>query len=148
MGGRRPHGATTRCPLDIDGLTVEGAQLRMTALRVRPDENVVIQLEFKRPGFKFRPACRIEWRPISGHNNKGLGPPEYRFKEIKTSHYHPFELNWSYRLGEMRAGNLKVAIPIVPDPPDFQSLLDFTGETLNINNIGLVSSPPWEGVLL
>jgi len=81
------------CPLDIDGATVEAVQLRMTALQTRPDENVVAQLEFKRPGAKFRPACRIEWRPISSHSNGAIGPPEYRFKEITGSHYHQFDLN-------------------------------------------------------
>lgn len=117
-------------PLDIGGVTVEGAQLRMTALRIRPDENVVVQLEFKRKWVKFRPACRVEWRPIHSHSNNGLGPREYRFKQITGSHHHPFEFNCNPLTGEIKPGNLNVAVPIIPDPPDFQSFLAFVGVTL------------------
>lgn len=136
------------CPVSVRGIVLEGAQIRMTALRPRPDEAVTFQLEFLRPLHKFRPACRVEWRPLHGHNNKGCGPLEYRHREIKGSHHHVFEHNWLGETEEMRSGNLPVAIPIIPDPEDFHSFLDFVGQTLRITGLGLVDPPPCEGVFL
>jgi hypothetical protein len=109
---------------------------------------VCLQLEHSLPRLKFRPLWCIDWRPTSGHNNKGKGQPEYRFKNIIGSHHHPFELNWNERTSSLRVGNLPIAVPLEDDPPDFHSLLAFAGEAFKITNLGTVRPPPWEEFLL
>jgi hypothetical protein len=63
-------------PLDIDGVTVEGLRVRVTAKQGLSNENVTCQLEYlpsPRGSVRGGPLWRIEWRPLSPHNNKGLG---------------------------------------------------------------------------
>jgi hypothetical protein len=134
--------------LDVDGVTVQGLQLRILAWRQYPDEAVCIQLLYAWPRAKYRPIWRIEWRPFSGHNNRNKGPPEFRLREIKGSHQHTFRLNWREGEGVLRQGNLPIAVPINPDPTNFASLLAFSGNELRIRNMGTIPAPPWEGVLL
>jgi hypothetical protein len=90
----------------------------------------------------------MEWRPVQGHNHKDLGPPQYRYREIRGSHYHAFEDNWLSDASEMLDQNLPIAIPILPDQPDFKSFVDFTGQSLTISGMGLIGMPPWEEVLI
>ena len=65
-------------PLEIEGVTIEGLTLRGTARKPMPDRQVVFQLEYRAAGISGGPICRIEWRPLSGHNNRGIGPKEFR----------------------------------------------------------------------
>lgn len=135
-------------PLDVNGATAEGSQLRIKVWRDRPDQAVCVLLLHAKPKEKYRPIWRIEWRPISPHTNPNKGPQHLRMIQIQGSHHHPFELNLNKTTGTVRAGNLPIAAPIEPDPPDFSSLLAFAGVELRIMNMGAVSAPPWEGFLL
>jgi hypothetical protein len=44
--------------------------------------------------------------------NKGIGPPEFRFRKIAKCHIHPFDLNWRDAAKQLRRGNLPIAVPI------------------------------------
>lgn len=134
--------------LDINGVTVERLQFRGVAYRTRPDEAVTFQMEYAPARAKFKPIWRIEWRPISPHNNKNRGPAEYRLKQINGTHSHRFDLNWDNTTESLSSGNLRIAVPIIPEPPDFSSLLDFVGNEFRISNMKAVLEPAWERLLL
>lgn len=134
-------------PLSVDGTFPEGLQLRATALKVHFDRGVLFQLEIDPPGYKARQIARVEWRPIKGHRNRPIGPPELHFMEISGTHYHPFDLNFLEDENRMRSGNLPVARPIEPDFQSFKELIDFVGLEFRINNMELVQPPEWEADL-
>ena len=135
-------------PLDIDGVTVEGLQFRATVLKHRPDENLTFQLEFFPPGRRPKggPISRIEWRPLSGHNNKMIGPPDLYNVPQTGSHYHDFTPNWKYNKQLVRKGQLKIAVPINPES-SLDEILAFVGKEFRISNINWMPVPPWEAVL-
>jgi hypothetical protein len=64
------------CPLEIDGTVIEGLYFRMRARKRMPDELVTVQIEYHPANEPGGPLSRIEWRPMSSHNNRGLGPKE------------------------------------------------------------------------
>lgn len=134
-----------RAPIDVDGVTIEGAFLRGTAVITRPNALVCFQLEHD--DRHTTQLWRIEWRPTRSHNNKGNGPHHLRYRPIRVSHDHPFALNWSEELQAMQGVNLPVAIPIDPEPADYASLLEFVGKEFRINNMAAVPPPPWEPIL-
>jgi hypothetical protein len=136
------------CPLEIDGVTLAGLQLRLKALRHFPDEAVSAQLEYRAPRGKHDPICRVEWRPLKSHNNKGKGPTEYRYREIRGSHLHSFELNWIYIVSGARVVRLKVAVPINPDPQTYEDLLVYMGKEFRISDADRLPKPTWEPRLI
>lgn len=131
-------------PLDVQGVTVEGLQLRANALREIPERNVVFQLELHQSGHRAIALSRICWNPLTAHNNKKKGPKEFRNKLIFGSHSHEFDLNFLADQGTMRSGNLKVALPLSNEPADYHEILESVGKTFRINNIELVGRPPWQ----
>jgi hypothetical protein len=138
-------------PLDIAGVTIEGLRFRGAALQNRPDEAVTFQLEYIPPRANVRggPLWRLEWRPVSPHDNKGVGPPEWRFRKQAGSHHHPFTLNWDAQARLVRRGNLPIAVPN-PDMADasYDGFVAFAAEQLKIP--GLHASavpPPWQEFL-
>lgn len=137
-------------PLDIDGVTVEGLQMRATALVALPDECVTFQIEYyPRPSnVKGGPLCRIEWRPLKGHNNKNRGPVELRNVPQKCSHDHGFDLNWGEDPKAVRRGELPLAVPINQNPQDFEGLLAFVKKEFRISNVELIERPPWREAFL
>lgn len=134
--------------LDIDGVTVEGLQLRLVAQKLLPDRAVSVLLLHKEPRSKYIPLWRLEWRPIAPHNNKNTGPDEYRMLQITGSHHHPYHLNLTQNGRFLRSGNLPIVVPIEPEPADFASFVAFAGKALNIADMGAIAPPPWEGLLL
>ena len=74
------HCLSWRSALDIDDVTVAGLQLRVEAHELLEDEAVRVQLEYHPPRGKCEPLARVEWRPLSDHNNKGRGPINLRFR--------------------------------------------------------------------
>lgn len=130
-------------PLDIDGVTISGLQVRVKAKKDLPDENVVAQLECIGKKNKHEPLARAEWRPLSGHNNKGKGPPELQYTQIEGSHHHPFELNFDAISNAMLRPNLPIAIPN-QDIDSYVEFLDFCAQCFKIGNMTSVPSPPWE----
>jgi hypothetical protein len=133
--------------LEIDGVSIPGLRVRATCFRSLPDEAVSIQLEYHRPRQHGGALSRIEWNPLKPHNNKGRGPPEFRFVEITQSHIHPFDLNWNETAKQLRRGNLPIAIPIELELKDFSSLLAFAGKSFRINKIEDMPVPEWRGDL-
>src|SRR5262249_54217636 len=94
------------------------------------------------------PFYRMDWRPLHDHPNKGRAPPELRLLHVRGTHHHEFNVNWAYAPGQVRRGNLLIAVPITDEPQTFEELLAFLGEELTIGNIGLVPRPPWQAGLL
>jgi hypothetical protein len=134
--------------LQIDDVVVEGLQFRAVARKQLPDEMITFQLEYHPHGEIGGPLCRIEWRPLSGHNNKGRGPKEWQNKVIVGCHHHSFDLNFRYAQDELRKGTLPIAIPLEDSPKDFNLLLGFVKKEFRINNIEWLEVPPWEPILL
>jgi hypothetical protein len=139
--GQDQIGFTTS--LDIDAVTVEGLTLRRRAMSNLPDRNVIFQLEVHPPHRRVIALSRICWNPLGPHNNKKKGPPELRQKFQHGSHYHRFDLNFSEDQGNMKAGNLKVAVPLDTDPATFEELIVLMGNCFRISNVGLIEPPIW-----
>jgi hypothetical protein len=145
------HGATRLrlvAPLDIGAVTEEGLRLMMTALKNRQDQSVTIQLEYAPPRERERAISRIEWRPVKGHNNHSLGPPELRNREIRNTHYHPFEMNWAAAPARVRRGEIPIAVPLNPDFRDLRKALAFAEKYFRIKGLAAVPNPPWQSTLL
>jgi hypothetical protein len=135
-------------PLDVDGVTMPEFLLRGAAMVRRADVDVVLQLERHPFWGSGGPICRMEWNPLRGHTNKGCGPKSLQFKEMKGSHYHPFELNWEHSEKEVRRGNLPIAMPIDPEPENFRQFLALAGKEFRIKNIQSIGVPEWQPDLL
>lgn len=132
-------------PLEIDEIILEGLLFRATALESMPDREVVFQLEYHGvaiPG-GTGPLVRFEWNSIRPHNNKGIGPPEFRFMDVIPSHIHLFEDNWSQTNGALLRDNLPIARPISESIQSFTESLAYVGKLFRISNIDLVKVPEW-----
>ena len=137
------------CPLEIDGIVIEGLNFRAVARKRLPDELVTVQLEYHPPNERGGPLARIEWKPLRGHNNRGRGPKEFQNRLISGCHCHPFDLNWKYARKELtEAGNLPIAVPLTRSPRNFDALLEFVKEDFRITNIEWIEVPPWEPTLV
>jgi hypothetical protein len=137
------------CPLEIDGTVIEGLYFRMRARKRMPDELVTVQIEYHPANEPGGPLSRIEWRPMSSHNNRGLGPKEFRNRMIEGCHYHPFQLNLKHAPDQMRrGGRLPIAVPMVESPKNFDELLGFVKKEFRVTNIEWVEVPPWEPTLV
>jgi hypothetical protein len=136
------------CSIEIDGIVKEGMSFRLTARKSMPDEMVTAQLEFHPPGEAGGALARVEWRPLSAHNNRGLGPKEYRHRLIEGCHHHSFEANLKFAESEIRKGRLPVALPLKESPANFDALLDFVSKEFRITNIQWIEAPPWEPLLV
>jgi hypothetical protein len=148
VDGHREGTFVLVCPLEIEGVTMEGLRLRASALKFLPDEELCIQMEFHGRRQKFEPMCRFEWRPLSPHDNKGRGPAEFRFRKIRGSHTHPFEMNLAESMRSTRSRNLRIAIPVVPDPATFEDALEFAGKEFRINNMRSIPRPLWQARMI
>jgi len=131
-------------PLDIDGITTAGLDFCAYAMTELPDEEVVVQLQYKPAKGRSFPFCRIEWRPIRDHSNNGKGPPELKLLKFRSTHIHPFDLNSDPSNGRMRGHNLPIAVPIKKEPKDWKEFLDLTGKEFRISNVDWVPLPPWQ----
>jgi hypothetical protein len=143
------EGLMVLCPIEVDGVTIEGFQFRATARKRLPDEMLVFQIEYHPPAERGGPLARIEWKPLSSHNNKGNGPPKWRNQMIRGCHYHRFDLNLKYAPKALRQGaNLPIAVPLDDSPENFYGLLDLVKKEFRINNIEWLAVPPWEPSLI
>ena len=131
--------------LDIDGVTVQGAQLRCLAKILNPNLDIMVQLEHEEG--RLRQLARIDWKRFHSHNNHGRGPEEWRYREFDDSHHHPFALNWLVAEQRMLAGNLPIAHPLAADPADYAALLEFVGQEFRIDNMVEAPVPSWEPIL-
>jgi hypothetical protein len=97
-------------------VTLAGVQLRMRAVRDLPERAVMMQLEYNPPKGRSERLFRIEWRPLSPHQNTARAPDPYKFAIIRGSHIHRFEHNYNAATDRMVRGNLPHAIPLQPAP--------------------------------
>lgn len=137
-------------PLSVGGASVEGLIFGMRAHLLMPDRALSAQIEYHPPGGGRQggPICRIEWRPIRPHNNKGVGPEKWRFRTLNGSHHHPFDLNWAHSETGVRRGRLPIAVPIEDDPSTYRQALAFFGKEFRIKGVESLPVPPWERRLL
>jgi hypothetical protein len=133
------------CPLAIGGLVAEGLTLVAAAPQYLPQQDVVLQLVSVWPASASRyHLTRIEWRPRKQHRNDGRAPPHLRFREIRGSQIHPFELNCRYGVDALSPSeNLPVAEPLALEPQSYWEFLDLAGTLLNIEALAQIGEPPW-----
>lgn len=131
-------------PIDIDGVTIEGLFFTISANIYMPDRLVTFQMEYQSREYpRGVPMVRFEWRPQSPHNNKGLGPEEYRFLNISGTHIHPFDLNWEQSETLVRKGILPIAIPIIEALNSFEEALAYIEGCFRIKGVIGLPPPPW-----
>jgi hypothetical protein len=145
---RGPDGLEFTAPLEADGVVIEGLNLRGRARKSLIDREVIFQLEYHRPQIVGGPVCRIEWRPLNAHNNKGLGPKEWRHMLQTGSHHHRFDLNWARSPEACLRGDIPVAVPINDDPKNFRALLALVGKEFRVNKIQQITVPPWAPTMI
>lgn len=141
---KEPNQLSLVSPLEVDGVTLSGVQLRMRAIKDLPDRAVMIQLEYNPPRGRSERLIRIEWRPLTPHVNNGRAPDPYKFTTIAGSHVHLFEHNYIVAADRMVRHNLPHAIPLEPEPENFIELLEFAGKILKISNLHRVEMPEWQ----
>lgn len=132
-------------PLDIDGVTETGLVLHGGCFVDRPDCHVTFELRVNRTsaGNKCLPLTRIDWRALTGHSNPRRTGHRLSGLRLGESHIHAFEMNWDFDRHRMLGPNLRFAQDIVPPPENFDDLRQFAGISLRINNIDVVTQPPW-----
>lgn len=135
-------------PLEIDGVVVEGLTLRGKACTRMADREVMFQMEYRHNQIAGGPCCRIEWLPLNGHSNKGVGPAEFRHFLQTGSHHHRFDLNWKRSQEAVWRGELPIAVPIAPEPKNFRALLGLVGSEFTISDLQRIPLPPWQPAML
>jgi hypothetical protein len=130
-----------RAPLAIGGAIVEGLFLHGRSLISEPGRDVSFSLEYSPVGSKAT-LDRVDWKPLTGHTNKGAGPNELRFRVIEGSHRHSFNANLTSE-GILRSGNLPIAEPIEAELPTFESLVRYIQRVYNIEGLENLPPPQW-----
>lgn len=133
-------------PIIIGGVVEAGLILRGGCYAHLRDQHVTFELVATKPGIKRRiPLERIEWRSIrGGHRNRRRKGVPTSGKKVSETHLHSFDLNWLPGHRRMRGTNLPQACEIETELQSFETLREYVGNRFRINNIGLVSVPPWE----
>lgn len=148
----RPRDSYVRLvsPLDVEGITVEGLRFTASALLRTPQRSVTFQIEYLPPKRQPRggPLARVEWKPLRPHNNKGIGPTEYRHTAIVGSHIHPFDLNWNHSAAQLRKGSLPIAVPISESVDTYEEILDFVEKKFKIKGVSELPHPPWADIIV
>lgn len=129
------------CALEVNGMTVEGLELRGGALQTRPDRAVSFHLQLYPAKGPCTPLTRVDWNPLTTHTNPNVG--NLPMLRINGSHIHSFDLNWLPEFGRMRSGNLPVARPVNANPRTYEELLVLVGKECRINGLCRVEAPPW-----
>lgn len=76
--------------LEIDGVVVEGLELRAGAAQAIPDRAVRFMLHHRPSNRAPIPLGRIDWRPLQPHTNPAGGP--YSLMRISGSHFHTLSI--------------------------------------------------------
>jgi len=135
-------------PLEAESVVLEGLSLRGRTRKSLADREVVFQLEFHHPQIVGGAICRIEWKPLSSHSNKGNGPKELRHILQSGSHHHRFDLNWEHSPADVQRGSLPIAVPILPCPKNFRELVALVQKEFNIKGLQSIAIPPWQPTLI
>lgn len=125
--------------LEAQDRGIYGITLDLTARRGAPDRQVSIQLCLDEA--RKLPISRVDWRPSAPHTNK-RGSPLVRGLQVWTS-VHSFAENAALGLEAMVTENLPIAIPLKPEPADFNELLVRVCELFQIDSLRTVETPPW-----
>ena len=135
-------------PIDVDGVTMEGARFGASAHLYRPDQRVSFRLEMIVTSVSntYTPLARFDWLPMAAHNNRGRGPDHLKFIQFDETHLHPYEWNWVK--GEPLKGNMPVAVPIDASLPKYQDALDFIEKLFKIKGVSRLPIPPWTSKLV
>lgn len=147
-GGNDPYWHEFLAPITISGVTVEGPFLRGKAARNYVDRAVLLQMEMRLSARNVVHLSRMCWRPFGAHNNNRFGPEEHQLIDIRGTHIHTFYDNYLSHERRMRTGNLKVAVPVIPDYQSCRDFIDEAGKYFRINNIASVPLPPAQAFLL
>ena len=132
----------------IDGVAIEGLEVRAKALLDKPERGVTFNLLFHPANSRCIQLIRIEWNPLRSHTNPLSGIPEIAGMLIKGTHIHHFEDNWLHDNACMRERNLPFARPVDLNPASFADLLVLVSDTLRVDGITSLEAPSWrEGSL-
>jgi hypothetical protein len=136
--------------LEINGATAQGLTLFARAFAAFPDRRVSLGLAWHDIEDRGGAFTRLDWRPVEGHNNKGLGPAHLRFQNQEFSQHHPLALNAAIPIGLGRAigHNLPIAEPLEPDPPDWTKLCEAAENLWKLQGLVGCDAPPWQYDLL
>lgn len=139
---------TLVAPLEIDGVTIEGMQLRGRARKNLVDQNVSFQLECHTVSVRGGQMARIDWRPLRPHINppKGAHADLIRVR-VAGSQIHSFERHYMPERNNIRQRNLPWAEPLGTEPSNFQELLAVVGDRFRITGLEVIAAPPWEAEL-
>lgn len=143
----KQHANVIRCPIvcQCADPQLTGVELRGTSFIDRPNEHVGFQLLADIRGETYR-ITRVDWRPRAPHTNK-KGTSDIKGTTVWTSIHH-FERNAALGLSVMQNNNLPIALPIEPEPDDFEALLRYIGDTLSLTNAHEIPVPRWSKSLL
>ena len=133
-------------PLEIGGVAETGLVLHGGCFAHRPDVHLTFELRIaSQPGKRCIPLERLDWRSLEGgHSNKRKRCNRLAGRRVPETHLHDFYLNWIDDPGRMQAGGLLCAREIVENLKTYEDVREFTGNRNRINNIEVVSEPPWE----
>ena len=135
-------------PLVIDGVITQGVFLSANCHKSMPDHDVTFMLIYK-PAYGYSGALiRLDWNPSHTHCNVGYVSGEWKWKEIRETHIHPFTDNYARGMQWMFEGNLPIAFPIDRPLPNFREMLAYFGREAGILDIQRVRPPTWEPKLL
>lgn len=144
--GKKPWHLKAKAPLDIDGVTVAGLHIEMTADQNLPFENVSVALSFEPPTgtVKGGHIYRIDWRPLNAHTNKEQGQYPGRLRTFVGSHQHPLNLNERHCSAQLKNGGLPIATHLPRwFRDDYRGLLVLASRRLRITGLETVELPPW-----
>lgn len=132
-------------PLEIGGVAETGLVLHGGCFAHRPDVHVSLELRISsQPGRRCVPLERLDWRSLEGgHSNRRRRCNRLAGRRVSDTHLHDFDLNWLEDQGRMQAGGLVCARDLEENLESFEDVRQFAGNRLNINNIDVVTRPPW-----
>ncbi len=139
---------TSRVNLEMNGAPVPGLFLRIKSPAIRNAHGFLLQTEYQ-PDERVRSAFaieRVEWKV--GHTNSAIGPQEYHFLDIESSHIHKFDINYIEDENRMRQRNLPLAVPVDPDPHSLEDFLDCAEKLLRIKGVSGIDRPDFQGRLM
>jgi hypothetical protein len=136
--------------LEVGGITKEALLLYGRATASITDAAVNLGLCWTGAPGRNRLFDRLDWRPVQAHNNKGMGPLEFRFRLIEGTHHHRLGLNADLEMGLLKAmaENLPIAEPVQPEPASWEAFLAIAAERWRIHDLVKTPYPPWQYGLL
>lgn len=137
--------------VQIGGVVEAGLTLHGGCYFDRPDCQVTLELRVaKTPGRRSVPLQRLDWRALRGHTNPRVGTSEWRGRTVSETHFHEFSLNWdAERERLIRPRRLVIARELDPPiPQSFDEILAWVSSEFKFENMGIITPPPWEGLLI